>query len=91
MYRVIKNDNNETKAEKDFFEQGQQFASVAEILSDLVAGDRIVSRGFLGLRPGKKVEVARSDNNADNNADNDAGNESGKTQAQRLTGPQENK
>jgi multidrug efflux pump subunit AcrA (membrane-fusion protein) len=87
VYRVIKNDNNETIAEKVFFEQGQQFSSVAEILSDLVAGDRIVSRGFLGLRPGKKVEVARSDNNADN----DSGNESGKTQAQRLTGPQENK
>ena len=91
VYRVIENDNNETIAEKVFFEQGQQFASVAEILSDLVAGDRIVSRGFLGLRPGKKVEVARSDNNADNDADNNPDNESGKTQAQQLTGSQENK
>ncbi len=60
VYRVINNENNEAIAEKVFFEQGQQFASVAEILSDLMAGDRIVSRGFLGLRNGKKVEVASS-------------------------------
>jgi len=62
VYRIIESDNNETIAEKVFFEQGQQFASVAEILSGLTAGDRIVSRGFLGLRPGKKVEVANASN-----------------------------
>ncbi len=60
VYRVIKNEKNETIAEKVFFEQGQQFASVAEILSGLAAGDQIVSRGFLGLRSGKKVSVAAS-------------------------------
>ena len=58
VYRVIENDKNETIAEKVFFEQGQQFASVAEILSGLTAGDSIVSRGFLGLRTGKKVAIA---------------------------------
>ncbi|MCK5394864.1 MAG: efflux RND transporter periplasmic adaptor subunit [Gammaproteobacteria bacterium] len=62
VYRVTKNDSDETIVEKVFFEQGQQFASVAEILSDLIAGDRVVSRGFLGLRTGKKVEVANSEN-----------------------------
>ncbi|MCK4833576.1 MAG: efflux RND transporter periplasmic adaptor subunit [Gammaproteobacteria bacterium] len=61
VYRVIENDKNETVAEKVFFEQGQQFASVAEILSGLDEGDRIVSRGFLGLRTGKKVNVATPD------------------------------
>ncbi|NOR43844.1 MAG: efflux RND transporter periplasmic adaptor subunit [Gammaproteobacteria bacterium] len=61
VYRVIENDSDETIVEKIFFEQGQQFASVTEILSDLIAGDRIVSRGFLGLRTGKKVEVANSE------------------------------
>ncbi|MBE9564708.1 MAG: efflux RND transporter periplasmic adaptor subunit [Proteobacteria bacterium] len=67
VYRVISDDKKETVAEKVFFEQGQQFASVAEILSGLAAGDRIVSRGFLGLRTGKKVTVAGS--NAGNPTD----------------------
>jgi RND family efflux transporter MFP subunit len=58
VYRIVENDKKETVAEKVFFEQGQQFASVAEILSGLNAGDLIVSRGFLGLRPGKKVALA---------------------------------
>ncbi|GMR01662.1 MAG: efflux RND transporter periplasmic adaptor subunit [Gammaproteobacteria bacterium] len=70
VYRIIENDNDETIAEKVFFEQGLQFASVAEILSGLVAGDRIVSRGFLGLRAGKKVEVAGYDNVPGNEPDN---------------------
>ena len=103
VYRVIKNDNNETIVEKVFFEQGQQFASIAEILSDLMAGDRIVSRGFLGLRSGKKVEVAGSNheanneanhdanNNANHNADNDAGKKSDARQAQQPAGREQNK
>jgi len=65
VYRIIKNDKNETVADKAFFEQGQQFASVAEILSGLNAGDQVVSRGFLGLRPGKKVVVANTSNKPD--------------------------
>ncbi len=69
VYRIIKNDKGDTVAEKVFFEQGQQFASEAEILSGLNAGDQIVSRGFLGLRPGKKVEIAHVDNSAVQQAD----------------------
>jgi RND family efflux transporter MFP subunit len=64
VYRIIENDKNETVAEKVFFEQGQQFASVAEILSGLNAGDLVVGRGFLGLRPGKKVAIAHVVNQA---------------------------
>jgi len=66
VYRIVKNDKNETVAEKVFFEQGQQFASVAEILSGLNAGDLVVGRGFLGLRPGKKVAIAHIVNQAGN-------------------------
>ena len=62
VYRIITNDKGDSVADKVFFEQGQQFASEAEILSGLNAGDQIVSRGFLGLRPGKKVEIAHIDN-----------------------------
>ncbi len=69
VYRIIEDDKNESIAEKVFFEQGQQFASVAEILSGLNAGDLIVGRGFLGLRPGKKVEIAHVDNQASNDSD----------------------
>lgn len=66
VYRIIKNDKSDSVAEKVFFEQGQQFASEAEILSGLNAGDQIVSRGFLGLRPGKKVEIANAGDPASN-------------------------
>ena len=59
VFRVIEDKKGNTVAEKVYFEQGQQFASVTEILSGLNPGDRIVSRGFLGLRSGKKVEVAK--------------------------------
>lgn len=48
-------------AEKVFFEQGQQFNDFAEILSGLIVGDNIVSRGYLGLRNGKKVDVTNFD------------------------------
>ena len=58
VFRVIENDKGKTIAEKVFFEQGQQFNSVAEILSGLNPGDKIVSRGYLGLRDGKTVEIA---------------------------------
>ncbi len=58
VFRVIEDKNGDTVAEKVYFEQGQQFVSEAEILSGLKPGDQIVSRGFLGLRTGKKVEVA---------------------------------
>ena len=59
VFRVIEDDEGKTIAEKVYFEQGQQFASVTEILSGLNPGDRIVSRGFLGLRSDKKVDVAK--------------------------------
>ena len=62
VFRVIKNKKGNTVAEKVFFEQGQQFASVTEILSGLNPGDRIVSRGFLGLRSDKKVDIAKVNN-----------------------------
>ncbi len=58
VFRVIEDEKGNAVAEKVYFEQGQQFISVAEILSGLNPGDRIVSRGFLGLRTGKKIEVA---------------------------------
>ena len=58
VFRVIEDKQGNTVAEKVFFEQGQQFASVTEIVSGLNPGDSIVSRGFLGLRNGKKVAVA---------------------------------
>jgi len=65
VYRIIeKEDVNKDKsakqfiAEKVYFEQGQQFDSVIEVLTALQADDKIVSRGYLGLRDGKKVVIA---------------------------------
>lgn len=58
VFRVTKDDKGNNIAEKVFFKQGQQFNSVTEILSGLNPGDSIVSRGYLGLRDGKKIEIA---------------------------------
>ena len=65
VFRIVekttKGDDDTTTqniAEKVYFEQGQQFASVIEVLTELKAGDKIVSRGYLGLRDGKKVIIA---------------------------------
>lgn len=61
VFRVIVNDHGNTIAEKVFFEHGQQFNSVTEVLTRLKPGDKIVSRGYLGLRSGKEVTIAGSD------------------------------
>lgn len=60
VFRIIDDEEGKTVAEKVFFKQGQQFGSVTEVLSELSPGDRIVSRGYLGLRTGKKVTIANS-------------------------------
>lgn len=57
VYRVISDDEGKTIAQKVAFQQGQQFGDQVEVLSRLEAGDMIVSRGHLGLRPGRKVVV----------------------------------
>jgi len=57
VFRIIKDDSDNTTAEKVFVVQGQQFGESAEILSGLTAGDLIVSRGQLGLRDKKKVII----------------------------------
>jgi RND family efflux transporter MFP subunit len=58
VYRVDEDKDGHAIVKKVFIEQGQQYASVAEVLSGLKKDDRIVSRGILGLRDGKKVEIA---------------------------------
>ena len=61
IYRIIENDKGVTVAEKVKLEQGQQFGAVTEVLEGVNVGDKIVNRGFLGLRDGKKVEIANTD------------------------------
>ena len=61
VFRIITDEEGETVAEKVTFEQGLQFGDVVEALSALETGDRIVSRGHLGLRTGKKVLVTNQE------------------------------
>ncbi len=35
---------------------GSRLADTIEVLEGLTAGERVVTRGFLGLAPGKQVE-----------------------------------
>jgi len=75
VYRILDNNDKSYSVEKVYLEPGQQFNDVVEILSGLSAGDRIVSRGYLGLRNGKAVEIANLNTyqhktTADNPSDN---------------------
>jgi RND family efflux transporter MFP subunit len=61
VYRVIENEQKKLTAKKVFFEQGQQFGTLTEALTEIKAGDQIVTRGYLGLRDGKEVEFTQAD------------------------------
>lgn len=59
IYRI--KDNKErgiSQVEKVSVETGRQFGEQLEIVSGIKTGDRIVVRGFIGLRDGKSVEIA---------------------------------
>ncbi len=71
VYRVIEGatkkdgtnkDAAKTTIEQVFFEQGQQFGPLVEALTEIKVNDKIVTRGQLGLRDGKVVEVISQDN-----------------------------
>jgi membrane fusion protein (multidrug efflux system) len=61
VFRIVDTGDGGSVAEKVHIEQGQQFGTVTEVLSALRDGDRIVSRGYLGLRDGKKVTVSNTE------------------------------
>lgn len=58
---ATKKDMPKTVVEQVFFEQGQQFGSLVEALTEIKVNDKIVTRGHLGLRDGKVVEVVSPD------------------------------
>ena len=53
VYRV----DDKTQAQRVPVRSGLQFGERVEILEGLADGDQVVSKGFLGLRAGKKVRV----------------------------------
>lgn len=53
--------NEESEASKIYVQKGVQFGEVIEITSGLNANDAIVTKGFNGLRHGKKVKVLNKD------------------------------
>ncbi len=63
VYRITESDRKpekpDVKVEKIYFEKGPQFADKTVVKEGLSPGDRIVTRGFLGLRHDKTVEIAR--------------------------------
>ena len=60
VFRIVDSEDGNPVAEKVYIEQGQQFGTLTEVLSALAAGDRIVTRGYLGLRNNKKVTVTNT-------------------------------
>ncbi|MBT8118358.1 MAG: efflux RND transporter periplasmic adaptor subunit [Gammaproteobacteria bacterium] len=71
VFRVVESDGGDTVSEKIYIEQGQQFGTLTEVLSALQTGDRIVSRGYLGLRNGKKVTVMNTAGDAEQTIEQD--------------------
>jgi membrane fusion protein (multidrug efflux system) len=57
IYRVDASDGAPAKAVRGGVDVGLQFDDRVEILGGLADGDRIVVKGFLGLKPGKPVRV----------------------------------
>ncbi len=59
VYRIVTGDdgNGRSRVEKTPFEKGPTFGDKTVVIHGLQAGDRLVSKGFLGLRDGKPVEV----------------------------------
>jgi membrane fusion protein (multidrug efflux system) len=53
--------DEESKANKIYVQKGMQFGEAIEITSGLKADDAIVTKGFNGLRHGKKVKVRNKD------------------------------
>ena len=49
--------NDEMKANKASIQQGLDFGEVTEVLSGVAVGDKVVSKGFLGLRNNKSVTI----------------------------------
>ena len=48
------------KAQKVSIQQGLDFGEVTEVLSGVSTGDKIVSKGFLGLRNNKTVSIQQT-------------------------------
>lgn len=55
--------NNEMKAQKVRIQQGLDFGEVTEVLSGVSVDDKVVSKGFLGLRHNKTVLVHQAQDN----------------------------
>jgi len=53
--------NEESEASKIYVQKGVQYGETIEITSGLNANDAIVTKGFNGLRHGKKVKVLNKD------------------------------
>jgi RND family efflux transporter MFP subunit len=61
VYRVTIDDQSIDIAEKVFIEQGLQYGELSEVLTEINVDDKIVTRGYLGLRNGKEVTIANPD------------------------------
>ena len=56
VYRL----DDDNKVQPVRVRSGARVADRIEVLEGIAAGDRIVSRGFLGLRPGATVRIAQA-------------------------------
>jgi len=61
VYRITVDDQSVDTAEKVFIEQGLQYGALSEVQTGIMVDDKIVTRGYLGLRNGKRVDIASPD------------------------------
>lgn len=63
VFRVVTDKNADNKAERISVQLGVASGALVEVLGDIKAGDRVVTRGGERLRPGQSVKVLNAGSN----------------------------
>ena len=64
-YLIISNEDGKSIVQKRQLKKGLQFGEWTEIISGIEIGDKLITKGFLGLRDGKVVTIVEPKTDAD--------------------------
>ncbi|MCW8922164.1 MAG: hypothetical protein OQK69_00845, partial [Gammaproteobacteria bacterium] len=62
---IINDKDGKNIAQKRLLKKGLQFRDWIEIISGIEIGDRLITKGFLGLRDGKVVTIVEPETDSD--------------------------
>ena len=67
-YLIISDENGKNIAQKHRLKKGLQFGEWTEIISGIEIGDKLITKGFLGLRENKVVTIVEPKTDSDNSS-----------------------